>query len=40
MLLTHPEALSKVAAEIDDVIGQGPLTAAHVMRLTYLEATP
>ncbi|TLS30737.1 hypothetical protein PpBr36_03914 [Pyricularia pennisetigena] len=37
-LLTHPETLAKAQKEVDDVVGTGPVTAAHLGRLPYLDA--
>ncbi len=37
-LLTHPEALARTKAEIDEVFGDGPITARAADRLRYVPA--
>ncbi|TLD31647.1 hypothetical protein PspLS_01686 [Pyricularia sp. CBS 133598] len=37
-LLKHPETLAKAQKEVDDVVGTGPVAAAHLGNLPYLDA--
>ncbi|KAF6822031.1 cytochrome P450 [Colletotrichum musicola] len=37
-LLAHPETLARAQKEVDDVVGTGPVSAAHLGRLPYLDA--
>ncbi len=38
-LVQHPEALARVHAELERVVGAGPMAPEHVVQLEYLEAT-
>lgn len=37
-LIEHPEALQRIADELDAVVGEGPVTGDHVKQLVYLDA--
>ncbi|KAI6781323.1 Bifunctional cytochrome P450/NADPH--P450 reductase ascE [Emericellopsis cladophorae] len=37
-LLTRPDVFEKAQAEVDDVIGRGPVTLEHMSKLPYIEA--
>ncbi|KAI1324965.1 cytochrome P450 [Xylariaceae sp. FL0255] len=38
LLLKHPEIFSKLKAEVDTVLGRGPITASHLSKLSYTKA--
>ncbi len=38
LLLSHPDVLARAKAEVDEVLGGEPVTAAHVRRFDYLDA--
>lgn len=37
-LLKHPEAYRKAQQEVDEVCGDGPITAEHTSKLQYIQA--
>jgi cytochrome P450 len=37
-ILRHPPVLARLRAELDDVVGHGPVGASHLPRLPYLDA--
>ena len=38
-LLAHPDVLAQVRAELDDVVGNGPVRVEHLVKLVFLDAT-
>lgn len=39
LLMTHPEAYSKLQQEIDTVVGKGPIKVEHLGKLLYVKAS-
>ncbi|CAH0045995.1 unnamed protein product [Clonostachys solani] len=39
LLMTHPEAYSKLQQEVDNVVGKGPIKVEHLGKLLYVKAS-